>query len=133
MIAENNPKEIDFNYVWRCNAANPEKGQSIPMREGDYLFICIMSDGSASFRYRSCDWRTQEPCEQARKNMAEWDGATGRFDGKMISGNLATRDRKFEITIQPKGFGFTISGRHFVNPEEGGWDGDDGWGGQQGQ
>lgn len=132
MIAESNPKTIDFNYVWRCGEAKPLEGQSIPIRAGDYLYICVMDDGTASFRYRSCDWRDREPCEVARKNEAEWAGATGRFNGKMIEGHLASRDRKFEMTIEPKGYGFTISCRHFVNPDEGGWNGDDGWGGQQG-
>ncbi len=135
MIAENNTDKTSFSYVWRCDNANPKADQSIPMRTGDYLFICVMDDGTATFRYRSCDWRDSSPCSQALENEAEWAGATARFDGKVLTGNLKSQDRKFEITITPKekGNGFDMSCKHFVNPPEGDWDGSDDWGsGQQG-
>lgn len=133
MIAECNPNKTDFNYVWRCSAARAERGQTIPMREGDYLFVCVDADGTAHFRYRKKDWRKNaEPCEETRTNAALWDKATGKFDEKsgMLSGHLGG-ERKFEMRIAAKGNGFTIHCRHFVNPEEGEWNGDDGWGGQQ--
>ena len=132
MIAENNPNKNDYNYVWQCSAAREAPGQSIPMREGDYLFVCIDPDGTAHFRYRKKDWRENaELCEVTRMNSALWDNATGRFDEKTgkLEGAL-NGQRKFEMTVARKGNGFTISCRHFVNPEEGDWDGDDNWGGQ---
>lgn len=133
MIAEtNDTNETNFSYVWQCENARPAADQSIPIRNGDYLFICVMKDRSATFRYRSCDWRTSDPCKTAIKNEAEWAGAKGEFDGKnTINGRLATSERQFKMTITPKGRGFTISCEHFVNPSEGEWQGDDGWGGTQ--
>lgn len=132
MIAENTTNETDYNYVWRCSRATAEKGQTIPMREGDYLFICVEAGGRAHFRYRKSDWR-KDPClcEVTKTNTALWEGAAAEFDARtgQLNGVLSG-DRKFEMTIKEAKSGFTIHCRHFFNPDEGDWDGEDDWGGQ---
>lgn len=132
MIAEETNSK-DFNYVWECTDDRPLKGQTIPMRKGDYLFICVDPNGHVQFRYRKCDWRENpELCGLTKDNTALWAGAEARLgsDGK-IHGALAGGERKFEMTIKPNKTGFSIHCRHFVNPDEGDWDSDDDWGGQQ--
>lgn len=137
MTANSTINKTDFNYVWECRNANAERDETIPMRKGDYLFICIGADGCASFRYRKCDWRTNsELCAVTKENAALWEGATGRFfpDKGLLTGALKGGERQFTMELTPKkdAPGFSIKCRHFRNPDEGGWDGDDGWGGQQG-
>ena len=133
MIA-NNTNKTDYNYVWRCSKAQAEDGKSIPMREGDYLFICVDAAGKSHFRYRKADWRERPGlCEVTRDNANLWANARADFDSKsgLLTGVLEG-ERKFEMTIKPAKQGFTIHCRHFVNPGEGEWDGDDDWGsGQQ--
>lgn len=131
MKAEDNANKNDFNYVWQCTATEVEEKQTIPMREGDYLFVCVDPDGSAHFRYRKKDWRENtELCAETKENTGLWGQATGRFDPQdgVLRGQL-NETRKFEMKIARKGNGFTVTCRHFFNPDEGSWSGDDGWGG----
>ena len=130
MIAQANTNKNDFNYVWRCNDARAEPGESIPMRPGDYLFICVDGNGSAHFRYRAKDWRENaQPCDVGRENAEFWRNASGSFDAKSgeLNGHVDEK-RKFTLKVAPKGNGYSIWARHFVNPEEGEWTGEDGWG-----
>jgi hypothetical protein len=136
MIAEKTTDKIEFNYVWQCTRDAAREGESIPIREGDYLFICVDGNGAASFRYRKCDWRTNpDPCKVSTANAEYWAGATGRFDAKTgeVSGATACGTRKFTMKIERKkdSQGFNIRCEHVRNPPEGNWDGDDDWGGQQ--
>lgn len=130
MIAENNTDKTDYNYVWRCTKAVAEEGKTIPMRKGDYLFVCVEADGRSHFRYRKADWRKNaELCGETRENTSLWAGAEAEFDPKTGELNgVLSGDRKFTMTIKKAETGFTIHCNHFVNPNEGDWDGDDGWG-----
>lgn len=136
MTAENTTDKAEYNYVWECRKDNPARGESIPMRKGDYLFICIGADGCATFRYRKCDWRKNpEPCKVTSANEKLWAGATAQFfpDTGRLTGALAGGERQFAMTLHPKKGtqGFTITCKHFRNPDEGDWEADDVWGGQQ--
>lgn len=132
MIAEETNSN-NFNYVWECKEDRPLDGKTIPMRKGDYLFICVEPNGHVQFRYRKCDWRENpELCGLTESNTELWAGAEARLDKDgVIRGTLQGGERKIEMTIKAAKTGFTVHCRHFTNPEEGDWDSDDDWGGQQ--
>ena len=129
MSCNNNTMSESFNYVWQVKNAKPEPGKTIPVRNGDFLFVCVDPNGSAHFRYRKRDWRQgPEDCETTRANADEWGNATAKFEDGKINGHF-TNKVQFTMSLTPNedGIGFLLRCNLFVNPPEGDFEGDDVW------
>ena len=112
-----------YNWVWWVRnrpRPNSKEGESVPISQGDLLFISVCSDTDVRFSLRS---RACPP------NEAYWANAKAKFDSGKGTIEGSSGDRRFVMELKQNEYPtFSIvKCRHFRNPEEGEWDGDDGW------
>ena len=109
----------NYEWVWKICSVRTNAGETVPMRKGDLLYVCIGDDGKAKFHHRGAG---------SDNNSGLWSKAVGSICEKgLVTGNLPD-GTTFSMSIaQEEGYR-RLTCKHQRNPEQGEWDADDTWG-----
>lgn len=108
-----------YEWVWRITSVRTVPNETVPMKRGDYLYVCIDDAGKARFHHRG---------QNSEKNTGLWNGASGEYCAKTntVSGQLPNQ-HTFEMTLAKEEGYHRLTCKHRRNPDEGEWDADDIW------
>lgn len=112
-------KKTDYEWLWTVRSVRTADCETVPMRKGDGLYICVSDDGKVRFHHRGQDQDT---------NSGLWNGAEGEYckETNTISGQLPNKNT-FSMVIALEDGYHRITCKHKRNPEQGEWDADDEW------
>ncbi|MEM7610842.1 MAG: hypothetical protein AAF270_04150 [Pseudomonadota bacterium] len=108
-----------YEWLWTVRSVRTERGECVPMRRGDGLYICVGSTGKVRFHHRG---------QRSDENTGLWNGAVAEYCKRTntISGKLPDK-RTFSMEIATEDGYHRITCKHKRNPDEGEWDADDVW------